>query len=289
MRPAPFDLVRPTTVDAALEALDDDGSRPLAGGQSLIALMNLRLAAPSRLVDLGLIPELADVSRRDGAVHIGAMARQAAAEAHPLVREHAPLVAEGLSHVGHWQIRCRGTVGGNLAHSDPASELPAVMLALDATYHARDRQGSRAIPAAGFQTGPYENALGEEELLTSVEVPSLAPGEGSALVEISRVAGAYAMAGAAVTCQIEDGVCRRARIAVFASGSQPSRIPEAEAEVAGRPIGDAVLDAVAEATTSTITAHEDVHATAEQRRHLIGVSAARALAKAAARSSGAQS
>ena len=278
MRPAPFDLVAPSSLDEALEAIRDrDDARALAGGQSLIALMNLRLAVPTSLIDLGQVTELAVVEDRDGFVRIGAMATQAQVQRHPVVMSRTPLVAEALGHVGHWQIRSRGTIGGNLAHADPASELPAVMLALDSVYQARSADGSRSIPAGEFNLGPYSTALAEDELLVAVDVPHAGPDEATAIVEVARVAGAYAMAGAAVWCRLDGNTATACRIALFAAGSRAVRAGEAEAAVLGTDLDDDAIATAADAATSGITAHDDLHATAGQRRHLLSVVVQRAL------------
>jgi len=286
MRPAPFDLVAPSTLDDALAAVGDGvDTRPLAGGQSLIAMMNLRLAVPEKLIDLGRITELSSIDVNDTHIHIGAMATQARVERHPDVVARTPLVAEALGHVGHWQIRTRGTIGGNLAHADPASELPAVMLALDAVYHARSGSGSRTILASDFNLGPYSTALTEDELLVGIDVPCLGVGETTAIVEVSRVAGAYALAGAAVWCRMNDDTCVASRIAVFATGSRAVRVSAAEGAVRNARLDGRAIKAASSATTSTIPVHADIHATEEQRQHLMGVVVARALGVAKARAS----
>jgi aerobic carbon-monoxide dehydrogenase medium subunit len=286
MRPAPFDLVVPSTLEDALSAISDGvDARPLAGGQSLIAMMNLRLAVPERLIDLGRITELSSIDLNDSHIHIGAMATQARVERHPDVVALAPLVAEALGHVGHWQIRTRGTIGGNLAHADPASELPAVMLVLDAVYHARSGSGSRTILASDFNLGPYSTALTEDELLVGIDVPCLGTGETTAIVEVSRVAGAYALAGAAVWCRMVADTCVASRIAVFATGSHAVRVSAAEEAVRNARLDEQAIKAASSATTSTIAVHADLHATAAQRQHLLGVVVARALEMARARAS----
>lgn len=278
MRPAPFDLVTPSTLDEALAALGDgDDVRALAGGQSLIALMNLRLAVPGSLVDLGQVNELARVEDHDDFVRIGAMATQALVHRDPVVTARAPLVVEALGHVGHWQIRTRGTIGGNLAHGDPASELPAVMLALAGVYQARSTDGSRSIAADDFNLGPYSTALTEDELLIAVDVPHASPAEATAIIEVTRLAGAYALAGAAVWCRLDGSVATACRIALFAAGSRAVRVAAAEAAVRDTELDDGAIAAAADATSDSVSPTGDVHATADQRRHLLSVVVARAL------------
>jgi len=278
VRPAPFDLVTPSTLDEALVALrDGDDVRALAGGQSLIALMNLRFAVPGSLVDLGQVNELARVEDHDDFVRIGAMATQAVVHRHPVVAARAPLVAEALGHVGHWQIRTRGTIGGNLAHGDPASELPAVMLALAGVYQARSAGGSRSIAADDFNLGPYSTALAEGELLVAVDVPHGSPAEATAIIEITRLAGAYAMAGAAVWCRLNGNVVTACRIALFAAGSRAIRVAAAEAAIQDTELDDSAIAAAADATSASVSPPGDVHVTADQRRHLLSVVVARAL------------
>src|SRR5881628_249850 len=201
MKPAAFDYFTPVTVDEAVALLAEHGgeAKPLAGGQSLIPAMNFRLARPAALVDLNRIPELSYVRAEPdgGALVIGAMTRQRALERSDVVRRAAPLMAEAMPYVAHPQIRNRGTVGGSVAHADPAAELPAVTLALEARFRARSRSGERTIPAAEFFKGLLETALEPDELLVEIAIPHSPARSGYAFAEVARRHGDYALVGVA--------------------------------------------------------------------------------------------
>jgi CO/xanthine dehydrogenase FAD-binding subunit len=235
VKPAPFDYRAPESLDEALALLDED-SRPLAGGQSLVPLLNFRLARPERLVDLNGVRELDYLDRPDGVLRIGAMTRQAALERSMPVAERWPLLTQAIRFVGHPQIRNRGTVGGSVAHADPAAELPAAMLALDARMHARSMSGTRTIDARDFFVGPLTTVLEQDELLTEVEVPAPPPRARAAFVEEARTHGDFATAGAAVLLAPGE----HAAVALLGGGPAPMRAPEAErALVAGTGAGEA--------------------------------------------------
>ncbi len=289
MKPAPFRYFRPATVDEALALLAEHGSeaKPLAGGQSLIPAMNFRLARPQALVDLNRIPELAYIrSQPDGGgLVIGAMTRQRAVERSDAVRRAAPLVAEALPFVAHAQIRNRGTVGGSLAHADPAAELPAVMLALDARFLARSRERERAIPAGEFFRGILETALGPDELLVEVAVPRAPARSGHAFIEVARRHGDYALVGVAALVALDRrGRCEVARIALVSVGDGPVLATEAAAALTGEEPSAAAIEAAAEAAArQDIDPPSDIHASAAYRRHLAAVLTRRALARAVER------
>jgi carbon-monoxide dehydrogenase medium subunit len=219
MKAPAFDYVRATSVPEACELLVRQGAdaRLLAGGQSLIPAMNLRLAAPSLLIDISRIDGLGGIEVRPGLLHIGAMARHASVLDHPDVATHVPLLTQALRHVAHPAIRARGTIGGNLAHADPASELPACMLALDATLEATSLRGTRRIAAEAFFTGLFQTALAPDELLTAVEIPL--PAAPFFFEEITRRIGDYAIVGLAATA----GPSGR-RLALFSVGDRPMLI-----------------------------------------------------------------
>ena len=224
----------------------------------------------------------------DGGLRIGAMTRQAAAERHAVVASHAALLAETLPFVAHAQIRNRGTVGGSIAHADPAGELGAVMLALDAVLHLRGPGGARAVPAAEFFTGLFGTALEAEEMLTEVEIPSAAPRTGWAFEEVSRRHGDYALAGLAAAVEVdEDGRCTAARIALLGVGDAPLLAREAAAALVGQvPSDDAIRAAADAAALRDIDPPGDIHASSEYRRHLAGVLVRRVLPRAFARAGG---
>jgi len=292
MKPAPFEYHRPESVDEALALLAEHGydAKLLAGGQSLVPAMNFRLAAPAVLIDLNRIHALDYVRAGDGALRLGAMTRQAAAERHALVAAHAPLLAETLPFVAHAQIRSRGTVGGSIAHADPAGEIGAVMLALGAVLHLRGPGGTRAVPAAEFFTGLFGTALETEEMLTEVEIPAPGPRRGWAFDEVSRRHGDYALAGLAASVEVDgDGRCTAARIALLGVGDAPLLAGEAAAALAGQlPTEDAIRAAAAIAGGRDIDPPGDIHASPSYRRRLTEVLVRRVLPRAFARAGGGQ-
>jgi len=198
VKPAPFDYAAPRTVEEALELLAAPDSRVLAGGQSLVPLLNFRLARPSRLVDVNGIAELAVLRRRDGVLRIGATVRQAALERSPLVARHWPLLAQAVRHVGHAATRSRGTVGGSVAHADPRAELPVALTALGARFHLRSLNGRRTLTADQLFQGSLTTAIADGELLESIEVPPLPAGTRTGFAEYARTHGDFAQAAVAV-------------------------------------------------------------------------------------------
>ncbi len=287
MKPAPFEYHRPTTLEEALDLLGRYAfeAKLLAGGQSLIPVMNFRLAQPGVLIDLNGIAELAYIREQDGALAIGAMARQREAERSELVARRAPLLREALPFVAHPQIRNRGTMGGSIAHADPAAELPAVMLALEARVRLRGPGGERVLAAEEFFTGIFGTALEAEEILTEIEIPAPAPRSGFAFAEISRRHGDYALAGvAAVVTLDEEGRCERARITLLSVGGGPVFAREAGALLRGEPLSDEAIRAAAEAAAQRdIDPPADIHASAAYRRQLVEVLVRRTLPRAVER------
>jgi carbon-monoxide dehydrogenase medium subunit len=244
------------------------------------------------LVDMNRIGGLADLevarSRGGGGVlRIGAMTRQRAAERSPEVAAHAPLLAEALAHVAHPQIRNRGTMGGSVAHADPGAELPAVMLALEASFRLRGPDGERELAARDFFTGLFSTALRPAELLVEIAIPPLPAGAGCAFVEVARRHGDYALAGVGAVVVLDDaGVCREARVAYVNCGPGPLRSANAEAALVGRRLLDgaaAVIEDAAGAGLADLRPRADVHASADYRRHLARVLTGRAVARAAER------
>jgi len=285
VKPAAFAYHRPAGVDETLELLHAHGSdaKPLAGGQSLIPAMNFRLARPAVLVDLNRVTEL-DFIRRDdgGAIHCGAMTRQRTLEHHPDVIGGAGLLAETMPHVAHAQIRNRGTLGGSAAHADPAAEIPAVLLALDAQFLLRGREGTRSVSAGQFFTGLFQTALAPGELLVEVVCPPLPPRSGWAFLEIARRHGDYALTGvAAVVTLAERGRCADSRIALLGVGEGPVLAARARKALKGETPTSAVLrDAAQAAAGKDIDPPGDIHASSAYRRQLVGVLTRRALTAA---------
>ncbi|HLM50649.1 MAG TPA: xanthine dehydrogenase family protein subunit M [Solirubrobacteraceae bacterium] len=280
MIPADFDYTVPETLDEALDALRQGGedAKLLAGGHSLIPLMKLRLAAPTLLVDLRRVPGLRGVERDDGTVRIGAMTR------HADLQEQAELgvVAKTARSIADQQVRNRGTIGGSLAHGDPASDLPAVLLALEGTVTARAAGGTREIAAADLFQDYLTTALGDDEILTEVRVPDPA-GWGFGYEKFNRRVEDWAMVGVcALVRKAADGTCEDVRIGLTNMGSTPVRAPHAEAALRGKPLDAGAIRAAAEAAPEGTDPPGDLNADADYKRHLARVLTRRALEGAAA-------
>jgi carbon-monoxide dehydrogenase medium subunit len=285
VKPAPFDYVAPCSLDEALDVLSraDDETKILAGGQSLIPLLNMRLASPKRLVDLGQVAELRYVVERDGGYAIGAMTRQRALERDPRIAADLPLLAEAISYVGHPQIRNRGTLGGSIAHGDPAAELPAVAVCLGARVAIRGPRGSRTISASDLYLGYLATTLAPDELLAEVWFPRAAANMGTAWLEFARRHGDYAIAGIGVSVALDGDTVAGTRIVATGVGGTPIRASAAEALLVGAAVdGQHRIDPVRQrraidALRDTLDPATDVQATADYRRHLAGVLTDRAL------------
>jgi aerobic carbon-monoxide dehydrogenase medium subunit len=264
-----------------LETLAEHGdeAKVLAGGQSLVPLLNFRFARPSVLVDLGNVSALAGIERRDGMMSIGAMTRQRVAELSPELREACPLIAQALAWVGHLQIRHRGTIGGSLAHADPAAEMCAVALATDAEMVVRGRAGDRIVPAADFFEGPFTTALTPEELLIEIRFPVM-PEARTTFLELARRSGDFALSGVAVVNRGTPGAARVALAAIGVGGSAV-RLRDAEAAIEGRHLTEDVFREAAEAASNAVNPPSDLHADSGYRRELLGVLVTRALRKVA--------
>ena len=284
MKPAAFEYHRPRTLDEALLLLAEHGSeaKPLAGGQSLIPAMNFRLATPSVLVDLNAIDHLSHITEHDGGLRIGGMTRQRALERSAAVARHAPLVAATMPFVAHAAIRTRGTLGGSLAHADPAAELPAVMLALDARFTLQQQVGSRSVSASDFFVGLFTTAIEPGELLVEVDVPGLPPGSGVAFQEISRRHGDFALAGAAAVVSLDGaGRCTRARVALLSLSDRPVVAEHVSTTLVGHtPSPEAIRAAADAAAEHDIDPTSDLHASSAYRRHLAAVLTRRVLERA---------
>jgi carbon-monoxide dehydrogenase medium subunit len=279
----PFEYVAPRTVDEALAALHEHGdeAKVLAGGQSLIPILALRLAHPSVLVDIGNIETLTEL-KANGTLAIGAAVTQRRAERTADVGASAPLLAESLPSIAHPQIRNRGTIGGSLAHADPAAELPAVMLALDATMTVRGRNGTRAVAARDFFQSYLETAVAPDELLVEVQVPAWnGPRVGWSFQEISRRHGDFALAGAAAQLEVDgDGKVQRAVIAYCGVAPTPVRADHATDALVGRSLDKATIEEVSRLAASQLEPPADVHATSAYRKHIAAVLATRTLTAA---------
>jgi aerobic carbon-monoxide dehydrogenase medium subunit len=288
MKPPVIDYVAARSIDQALAELARHGgdARPLAGGQSLMPLLNMRLTAPCLLVDLNRIPELAYVVERDGGVAIGAMTRQRAVEKSAMVAARVPLLAEALPWVGHFQIRNRGTIGGSLAHADPAAELPAVAVCLDARVTVQSAAGRRVLSAESLFRTYLTTALEPGELLVEVWWPAARSHTGYAWLEYARRHGDFALAGVAAAVTLRGEVVAEARLALTGVGDRPLRAGEAERGLAGQRLTDDALHAASDAVARAIDPPGDIHASATYRRRLAGVLTERAVRLAAARARG---
>lgn len=284
MKAAPFAYVRPTSVADAISALvsSDGDAKVLAGGQNLVPMLNMRLVAPRVVVDIGAIDGL-DAIRFDGGLEVGATARYARVEQSPVVRRHAPLLAEGIRLVGDPLVRNRGTIGGSLAQGDPSGEMPMVALALDATVHAKGPAGVRAIPAREFFVGPYQTALEPDELVVSVTYPDAA-GTVCAFGEQTRRHNDYAVvAVAAVGEPRPDGAWAWIRLALGAVADRVLLAEEAGALLEGARLDDATVRAAADVCAAIVDPPSDARASAEYRRHMLPIYVERTLARLEAR------
>ena len=284
MKPAPFEYFRPRSLDEALALVAEHGgdAKALAGGQSLIPAMNFRLATPSVLVDLNSISGLDYIDDRDGGVRIGGMTRQRALERSTLVTQRFPLIAETMPHIAHPAIRNRGTIGGSLAHADPAAELPAVMLALRSTLVVASPSGTREIPAEEFFVGLFSTAVQTGELLTEIRIPRLPARSGCAFQEISRRHGDFALVGVAAVVRLdENGRCDEARVALLSVGDRPILAAQAVNALKGQmPAPESIRAAAELAATRDIDPPSDIHASARYRRQLAKVLTRRTLERA---------
>jgi CO/xanthine dehydrogenase FAD-binding subunit len=289
MKPPTFEYYRPTTLEEALDLLAQHGdqAKPLAGGQSLIPAMNFRLARPAVLVDINHISELSHIRAEAGELSVGGLTRQRDVERSAIVRRLAPLLHEAMPFIAHLAIRNRGTVGGSLAHADPAAELPAVALALGARVRARSRTRDRWIRSEEFFAGLFSTSLNPDELLVEMAVPRWPERSGCAFEEVSRRHGDYALAGSAAVVTLDaQGRCAHARVVLLSVGDRP-----VVAEQVGRilngevPSAASIEAAVQAAASQDIDPPTDIHASSEYRRHLAAVLTRRALGRAFARAS----
>ena len=288
MKPAPFEYIAPDSLAGALAAMQQHGfdAKPLAGGQSLVPVMNFRLSQPSVLIDLNNVPQLDRiVQASDGSLHFGSMVRQSRLEHEPLVAQHHPLLHEALPHIAHPQIRNRGTFGGSLAHADPAAELPVIVMALNGRIKLQSTAGERWLAAKEFYTGLFETAIEDEELLVEIALPPMPTNTGTAFIEMARRHGDYALAGvAAVVTMDSNGVCTEAKLVYLNAGEVPMVAENAATLLVGeRPSEELMLETAVSASQNEIDPLDDIHATANYKRHLAKVLTVRALKQAFAK------
>jgi carbon-monoxide dehydrogenase medium subunit len=279
MKPPPFRYERPATLEDALALLAEHGddAKVLAGGQSLLPLMALRLATPPILIDIGRIDGLDAIDVADDGVAIGALVRHAAAEESETLAEHVPLVHAAMPFIGHRAIRNRGTVCGSLAHGDPAAEMPAVALAAGAVMVAASVRGERDIDAADFFRGYLDTALGDDELLVGVRFPVVPAGARSSVTEIARRHGDYALVGLAAQVVVDSGSVTAAALSFLGAADVPVRVEAAESRLIGSELSATVIEQAAATVTAQLDPPADIHATASYRRHIAGVLTRRAL------------
>jgi len=265
VKPAPFAYRRARTLEEAVALLGENKeARLLAGGQSLIATLNMRLSAPSLLIDINGVGGLGGIAHKNGKVEIGALVRHAQAEGNELIAKYAPLIARAMPHIGHPAIRNRGTLGGSIAFADPAAELPACLLALDGEVEAAGPKGKRTIKAEDFFKGLFETALGPQDVLTAIRVPAAAKDTRTGFAELARRHGDYAIVGLAASARADGKGLKDVRLAYFGVGATAMRAKKAESALAKGDIDGAVagLD---------LDPNDDVQATAEVKKHLAGV------------------
>jgi carbon-monoxide dehydrogenase medium subunit len=283
VKPAPFAYVRAASLDQVFDLLarHGDGARLLAGGQSLIPTLNLRLSAPDVLIDINGLEELAGIAVEHGGLRIGALTRQRAVEDSDDIARHAPLLKMAMPYVAHPAIRNRGTIGGSIALADPAAELPACAVALGARIELRGPGGERTVEAAEFFRGLYETDLGPGEVVTAITIPKSAPGCRSAITELARRHGDYAMIGLAGHARVDGATLADVRLVFFGIGGKPVPATVAGAVLEGRGIDDAAVAAAQDALADDLDPTADLQASAATRRHLARVLTARVLGQLA--------
>lgn len=282
MKPAPFDFLAPNSLSSALEIMDQHGydAKLLAGGQSLIPAMNFRLIQPMLLVDLNRITELDFIRETDdGGISIGSLTRQRRLERDAIIERVAPLLHETIPYIAHPQIRNRGTIGGTLAHADPAAELPVIMVALDGRFRLKGISGERWVAARDFFEGIFTTSLAPEEILVEVVIPPMKPGTGWSFIEFSRRKGDYALLGVAALLRVDEaGICQEAKLVYLNAGEIPIVAREASSRLVGAKPSPAIFEQVAAyAAEKEISPTGDIHASVPYLRHLARVLTIRAL------------
>jgi CO/xanthine dehydrogenase FAD-binding subunit len=287
MKPALFDYHLPSSVDEAVGLLSTvDGAMILAGGQSLIPAMNMRLASPAALIDIQHIPGLASIRVEDGVIRVGAMVRHRSLELDEVAHRANPLIREVMAHVAHVPIRHRGTVVGSLCHADAAAEMPLVLLLTGGSVVARSPSGKRVIEATDYFTFHMTTSRRPDEMIVEARFPALPQGAGHAFEEFTRRHGDYAIAAVgAILTKGGDGSITEISLVACGISSKPVRLAAAEAALKGKPLAPETLEKAARSAAEAVTADDDLHATAAYRRHLVGVLVKRAVQKAAARAS----
>lgn len=286
MKTPRFEYHAPETVEEALALLAEHGdeAKILAGGQSLVPMLAMRLARPAHLVDINGISSLGGLDDRGGTIAFGATVRERAAEQSDLVRDRLPLLAEALPYIGHVAIRNRGTIGGTMSHADASGEVPTVAVALDGEVVVRSSRGERTIPAGEFFQGHFTTAMADDECLVEVRLPVSPAGAGHAFTEVVKRHGDFALVGVAATVTLDgSGAIGESRIALMGVGDRPLRATAAEASLVGAKPSTEAFTAAANEAIAGLEPATDVHGSAAYRKHLAGVSVRRALTTAAER------
>jgi carbon-monoxide dehydrogenase medium subunit len=282
MKPAAFDYVIADSIEMAVASLADGGggAKIIAGGQSLVPMLNFRLLRPSVLIDINRIGDLAFIEETGSKICVGALTRHYQLETSPIIDRHLPVLASAMTHVAHLAIRNRGTIGGSLSHADPAAELPMMALLLDAELHIASASGKRTIAASDFFVGALTVDLARDDIVTEIVLPKLPPKTGWGFEEVARRSGDFALAAAAATLTLSAGVISQARIALTGVGATPVRVAQAEALLVGQAHEPGLIDRIIDAVRAAIEPDTDLHASSDYRRHLAGVLAGRAVSAA---------
>jgi carbon-monoxide dehydrogenase medium subunit len=288
MIPASFDYSSPKSVSEAIALLKQHGSdaKILAGGQSLIPLMKLRLAAPKHLIDINGIADLSYIRESDGHLAIGAMTRESELDSSDLIKKKYPIIADTASVIGDPLVRNRATVGGNLAHADPANDHPATMLALETSVVATGPKGTRTIPISGFFTGLFTTALAPDEILTEIQIPIPPARSGGAYFKVERKVGDFAAAAVAVQITLDGNTCKKVGIGLTNVGITPIRASRAEKALQGKPADEKNIQEAARIAAEEAEPTEDLRGSVDYKRSLIKVLTGRALRQAIARAKG---
>lgn len=282
MKPARFDYVRAESIAHAVEVLAGAGGdgKVLAGGQSLMPMMNFRLVKPSVLVDINRIPDLDRITLETGALRLGALVRHRMTAEDAMVARHIPVLHAAMKHVAHLTVRNRGTFCGSICHADPAAEMPMMTLLLDGLMHTASSRGTRAVAARDFFVGSLVTALEPDEMVTAIEIDALPPGAGWGFEEFARRHGDYALASVTVVLERQGGHARNVRVATMGVGEMPARMDTVEAALEGSAMDDRALDGAVDLLRAAVAPNSDLNASADYRRHLVGALARRALADA---------
>lgn len=280
MKPAPFEYLRPETVAEALAALDHDDAKIIAGGQSLVPMMNFRLAQPERLVDINRLAELSRVELEGDKLRVGALVRHAQAARDETLAEHFPIIAEAMAHVAHIAIRNRGTMAGSLVHADPSAEWPLLVTLLDAEIEIRGPQAVRRAAPSAFFVEPLVTEIEENELLTGVLLPRLEGAAGTAFDEVSQRAGDFAIVAAGAVVRIAEGAFQEVRLCLGGVADTPLRAEALEAALRGRPAAAEEIEAALDLAAEGVEPNDDLHASADYRLALVPALARRVLTRA---------